>query len=63
MASLMNQFIYLFIVVPFNAASAEYGGSKARGRIRAAACQTMPQPQQCGMRTMSAHGNTGFLTD
>ena len=44
-----------------------YGGSQARGLIGAVAAQRTPEPQQRGIRVVSAayttaHGNTGSLT-
>ena len=54
--------VFLFRAIPV-----AYGGSQARGQIRAVAASLQPQPQQCGIRATSttcttAHGNTGSLT-
>ena len=44
--------IFSLFFVFFRAASAAYGGSQARGLNLSCSCQSTPQPQQCGIRTM-----------
>ena len=60
--------MYLFSLFDFSrAAPAAYGGSQARGLIRAVAAKPMPEPQQHGIRAVSAtyttaHGNARSVT-
>ena len=60
-------FFVCFLGGCFRATPVVYGGSQARGRIRAVAAWPTPQPQQCGIQATSvaytaAHSNTSSLT-
>ena len=58
----------LFVFLPFSwATSTVCGGSQARGLNRSCSCQPTPEPQQLGIRAVSAayttaHGNARSLT-
>ena len=69
-AKLSDQFYFLFspllllLLLLFRAAPAVYGGSQARGLIRATSCQPTPQPQQHRIQAASvtyttAQGDAG----
>ena len=60
-------FFLVVVVLLFRAEPVAYGGSQARGWIRAVACRPTPQLQQHGMQALSAtyttaHGNAGSPT-
>ena len=62
-------FFFFFVFLPFSRATpAAYGGSQAKGLIgRSCSLRPTPEPQQLGIRAMSAtyttaHGNAGSLT-
>jgi len=64
-----DYFFFFLVFLPFSGATPEaYGGSQARGSIRAvAASLRTPQPQQRGIQAESAtyttaHGNAGSST-
>ena len=62
-----KEFFFFCLFVFSRAAPEAYGGSQARGWIGAVAAKPTPEPQQHGIRAMSAnyttaHSNTGSLT-
>ena len=62
----MNCILFFFFLL-FRAAGAAFGGSQARGQIRATAAglhhsHSNARSELCPLPTPSAHGNAGSLT-
>ena len=60
-------FFFFFFFCLFRAAPEAFGGSQARGQIRATTAQAMPHPQQHQIQAVSVsytitHSNTGSIT-